>query len=203
MAALITETLLVKLKRFQPHKVRVYAGDEDYRDVAVPTRRKKWNTVIEAIEGRTWTRVVLLDKAGSELAYIDNTEPARDLEDLDTGKATKLRSESEWIVKLVITAQRDAMTFRDSEVTNLLRAQGDVVREMSQAMKDLSGIYAEQRRASTEAARIQAEAAAGGDGWKELLEAAPQLIQMLPMLRQLLLGNGGNEQPQPRPKNGA
>jgi len=190
MMITVSEKLLAKLKRVNPSKVRAYAGDDDFRDIAVPTRRKKWSQVIETIEGASWTRVVLLDKSGAELGYVDNTEPARDLEDLGTdGKASKLRSESEWIVKLVITAQRDAMTFRDSEVTNLLRAQGDVVREMSNAMKDLSAIHREQRIAATEAAVIRAQAAAeaaGGNEWKELLEAAPQLLQMLPMLKQLL-----------------
>jgi len=198
-AVLITDELLTKLKRYAPSKVRAYASDDDFRDIAVPTRRKRWNQVIEAIEARSWTRVELLDKSGAVIAYVDNTSPASDLEDLSTTSTGKTRSEAEWIVNLVVKAQREAMAFRDSEVQSLLRAQGDVVRELSQAMKDLSGIYTEQRRAAVEAAEIRANAANGSSSeWKELLEAAPQLLQMLPYLRQLMGGSG-----EPKPKNGA
>lgn len=203
---LTTEKLLKTLQRFAPAKVRAYSGDDDARDIAVPTRRKKWSQVIAAIEARSWTRVELLDKSGAVLAYVDNVEPARELEDLDGGKASKVRSETEWMVKLVISAQRDAMTFRDAEVKSLLTAQGDVVREMSAAMRDLGAIYREQRESATASATARAEAAAaaaaGGDSFKELMEALPQILQALPMLRALL------QQPQTapngaRPKNGA
>jgi hypothetical protein len=196
---MITDKLLATLRRHNPAKVRAYAGDDDFRDVAVPTRRKKWTQVIEAIEARSWTRVELLDRSGAVIAYVDNTSPASDLEDLDVGKASKTRSDTEWIVNLVIRAQKETMAYRDSEVTNLLRAQGDVVREITGAMKDLSAIHAEQRRAAVETAEIRAAAQAGGDSWKELLEAAPQLLQMLPLLRGLV---AGPQQPA-KPKNGA
>ena len=101
--------LLSSLKRQNPARVRAYAGDDDARDIAVPTRRRRWSAVIEAIEARTWTRVELLDKSGAVLGYVDNIEPAREIEDLggDT-RASKLRSESEWIVTLVVKAQREA-----------------------------------------------------------------------------------------------
>lgn len=195
---LITDKLLATLKRFNPAKVRAYAGDDDFRDIAVPTRRKKWNQVIEAVEAKSWTRVELLDKSGAVIAYCDNTGPAGDLEELEPGRGSKVRNDAEWIVALVIRAQRETMAFRDSEMTSLLRAQGDVVREMSAAMKDLSGIYAEQRRVAIEAAEVRAAAAAGGE-WKELLDAAPQLIQMLPHLKGLLGGSSTTT----KPKNGA
>lgn len=194
---LITDKLLATLKRHVPSKVRAYAGDDDHRDIAVPTRRKRWNQVIEAIEARSWTRVELMDKSGAVIAYVDNLGPATDIEDLATGAMSKTRSESEWIVNLVVRAQREAMAFRDSEVQSLLRAQGDVVRELSRAMQDLSGIYSEQRKAAVETAEIRASAAQGGE-WKELLDAAPQLLQMLPYLRQLMGG-----QSESKPKNGA
>lgn len=197
---LITDKLLATLKRHNPSKVRAYAGDDDSRDIAVPTRRKRWSQVIEAVEAKSWTRVELLDKSGAVLAYVDNTSPASELEDVGDGKVSRTRGESEWILNLVIRAQREAMAFRDSEVQALLKAQGDVVRELSRAMQDLSGIYSEQRKAAVETAEIRAAATAGGSEWKELLEAAPQLLQMLPLLRGLLASGGPQ---QPKPKNGA
>lgn len=195
-AILITDKLLASLKRYNPAKVRAYANDDDFRDIAVPTRRKRWAQVIEAIEARAWTRVEMLDKSNAVIGYVDNLGPASSLEDLD-GPASKTRSEAEWVVNLVVRAQREAMAFRDSEVQSLLRAQGDVVRELSRAMQELSGIYTEQRRAAVETAEIRAAAAASSGGeWKELLEAAPQLLQVLPYLKQLIGGGSA-------PKNGA
>lgn len=192
---LIADKLLATLKRHAPAKVRAYAGDDDRRDIAVPTRRRRWGQVIEAIDACAWTRVELLDKSGAVIAYVENTTPASELEDIaGTGAVSKTRSDAEWIVNLVVRAQREAMAFRDSEVQNLLRAQGDVVRELSRAMQDLSGIYAEQRKAAVETAEIRAAAGANGE-WKELLDAAPALLQMLPALRQLMAGD--------KPKNGA
>lgn len=195
-AVLITDKLLATLKRHCPTKVRAFAGDDDCRDIAVPTRRKKWGQVIEAIEARSWTRVELLDKSGAVIAYVDNTGPASDVEDLGSGPSGKTRSEAEWIVNLVVRAQREAMAFRDSEVQSLLRAQGDVVRELSRAMQDLSGIYSEQRKAAVETAEIRAAASQGGE-WKELMDALPQLLPLLPHLRQLVSPDNS------KPKNGA
>jgi hypothetical protein len=197
--------LLAKLRTLAPAKVRAYAGDDDHRDIAVPTRRKRWSQVIEAIEARSWTRVELLDKGGNVLGYVDNAEPAGVVEDIG-GPATAKRAEAEWIVNLVVRAQRDAMTFRDAEVKSLLQAQGDVVREMSQAMHGLATIYREQRDAAANVAELRATAAATPDGFnmKELMEALPVLMQALPMLRGLLAGGVPSSAPKsPKPPNGA
>jgi hypothetical protein len=181
------DKLLANLKRHNPAKVRAYAGDDDARDIAVPTRRKRWAQVVETIEARSWTRVELLDKSGAVLAYVDNVEPAREIEDVGDGRASKTRSEAEWIVALVIRAQRDAMTFRDAEVSNLLKAQGDVVRELTSAMHGLSTIYRAQVDAASEVAALQATAAAGdGSQLRELLEAAPTILQAIPVIRGMM-----------------
>lgn len=192
------DKLLASLKRHTPAKVRAYAGDDDARDIAVPTRRKRWAQVIEAIEARSWTRVELLDRSGSVLGYVDNIEPAREVEELD-GRQSKVRSEAEWIVQLVVRAQRDALTFRDAEVSSLLRAQGDVVREMVAAIHSLHSINEAKVSAAADVARLQAQAEAGEGGQlKELLEAAPLVLQAIPMLRGML----GGQQPAAAPVNG-
>lgn len=186
----LSAKLLASLKRHNPSRVRAYAGDDDARDIAVPTRRRRWSVVIEAIEARSWTRIEMLDKSGAVLGYVENVEPAREMEDLgDGGRIARTRSEAEWIVALVIKAQRDAMTFRDAEVSNLLRAQGDVVRELTSAMHGLSAIYRAQVDAASDVAAMNAEVAHGGNGqMKELLEAAPVIVQMLPVLKSMMKG---------------
>lgn len=194
------DRLLATLKRFHPAKIRAYAGDDDSWDIAVPNNRKRWARVVEALHAKSWSRIELLDKSNALLAVVDNTEPARGLEDLgEDSKASKTRSEAEWIVKLVITAQRDALTFRDAEVTALLQAQGNVLREMSSGMHALTEMYRQQVMAASEVATMQAQAANGGEGWKELLEAAPQLLQLLPVLRGLA---SGGAVPNGQPKKG-
>lgn len=184
------DKLLASLKRHNPHKVRAYLGDDDARDIAVPQRRKKWSQVIEAIEARAWSRVELLDKSGAVLGYVDNVEPARELEDIGATTGTGAQVQlAERIVAMVMKGQREAMTFRDAEVTALLKAQGDVVREMTAGMRALTAMYQEQVSVAEHAAELRATAAAGGDSQvKELLEALPTILQALPLLRGLLAG---------------
>jgi len=183
--------LLASLKRHNPTKVRAYAGDDDARDIAVPTRRKKWSQVIEVIEARSWSRVELLDKSGALLGVVENTESARELEDVGpaiTGTGAQVQL-AERIVGLVLRGQRETMQFRDAEVTALLKAQGDVVREMTAGMRALTAMYQEQVDAASSVAELRATAAAGGNSdLQQLLDAAPALLQMLPMLKGLLAG---------------
>ena len=201
----LRDKLTASLKRHNPSRVRAYAGDDDFRDIAVPTRRRRWSVVVEAIDARAWTRIELLDKSGAVLGYVENVEPARELEEIGGGRASKLRSESEWIVSLVVKAQRDAMTFRDAEVTSLMRCYGDTLREMSSAMRELSAIHREQREASVEVAKLQTIAAAGPERGQvgELLDALPTLLQALPLLRGLLSPGVTESTPPAKLKNGA
>jgi hypothetical protein len=173
--------LLRELRRHEPTKVRVYAGDE-HRDVAVPTRRKKWTTVISAINARSWSTCELLNKNGEVLAYVENMSPATDVEELD-GRKAGVRSEAEWAVQLAVKTGRDMLAFRSEEHRELLKAQGEVLREMSNAMKGLASLYGEQRDAAADVATMRAEADNRGFDIKGLLEAAPVLIQMAQMAR--------------------
>lgn len=187
MASSLGDTLTATLRRHNPSKVRAYSGDE-FRDIAVPTRRRKWAQVVAAIEALSWSRVELLDKAGAVIAYVDNTGPAGDLEDVGERAASSI-TQAERIVALVLKGQRETMTFRDSEVTQLLKAQGDVMREMVSGMRALTQIYQAQVEAASEVAALQATAAAGeGGSVKELIDAAPQIIAALPAIKSLLSG---------------
>jgi len=201
--------LLATLRRFNPSKVRAFAADDDSRDIAVPTRRRKWEQVITAIEARAWVRVELLDKGGAVLGYVENSdEPAGEIEDLaPSRKALSDAGEvrlAERIVAMVTKAQREVMTFRDAEVQGLLRAQGDVVREMAAGVQALSQVYQQQVQATREQGEATAHAAAvaasanQGD-LQQLVEAAPVLLQLLPLVKGLL--NPGTTPPA-RPTNG-
>jgi hypothetical protein len=193
------DKLLASLKRYNPAKVRAYAGDDDARDIAVPTRRKRWAQVIEAIEARSWSRVELLDKSGAVLGYVENIEPARELEDIE-GKS-KTRNEVEWIVNLVVRAQREAVALARERDADAQRAMVDTLREVMTTQRDLNALQRERTDAAADLAAMQAAADNGGQ-FKELLDAAPQLLQAIPMIRALMA-------PAPaaaaaaKPKNGA
>lgn len=179
------EKLLSTLKKHAPSRVRVICGD-DVREVAVPQRRRRWPQVIAAIEARPWSTVELLDKAGAVLAYCENDGAAGPIEDLGAGRGGAV-GEAERIVALVLRGQEAAYRHRDAEMRAVLQAQGDIVRECGSAMKALTAIYQAQVDAASEVATLQAQAS--GDGVvRELLEAAPQILQMLPVLRGLAGG---------------
>jgi hypothetical protein len=187
------ETLLATLKRHNPHKVRAYNGEDDSRDIAVPQRRRRWASVIEAIEAKPWSRVEMLDKSGAVLGYCDNEGPSRDVEDLApsfSGIGGQLLL-GERIAHLCMTSVAKAVAQRDDETKALLAAQRDVVKEMASAVQALGEVYREQTVAAEQAAESRAIAAAAGEGGqlKELMEALPVLMQALPLLRGLL-GSG-------------
>ncbi len=187
----VTERLLSALKKLNPSKVIAIAGDER-REIAVPERRKRWTQVVEAVLAGPWHRCELVNKRGEVLGYVDNTSPAGDVEDLPDNKK---RSEVEWMVNTIVRAQRDALAYRDSEVQALLQAQGQVVRELSAGVRDIASLYREQAVAARDLGAMQA--AGNGDMLSQLLEAGPELMKVLPMLRALLSGE------QPTAKNGA
>ena len=188
------DTLLATLRRLNPARVRAYASDDDARDIAVPTRRRRWEQVISAIQGRAWVRVEMLDKSGAVLGQVENADAAREVEELApaAGSHGGQLLLAERIVGLVLKGQREAMQFRDAEVTALLRAQGDVVREMSMGMRTLGELYREQGTTAEQTAELRATAAAeaGGDDSqvKQLLEAFPTLLQLGPLARSLMAG---------------
>jgi len=182
----INAKLLSSLKRHAPSKVRVVCGD-DTREIAVPQRRRKWSSVISAIEARPWAQCELLDKSGAVLGYIENDAAPAELEELGGGAGRDER-----IAAILLRVMREAWSFRNEETAHLMQAQGAVVRELTSAMNGLAKLYQAQVEAATDVASLQAQAENGGQ-LKELLEAAPQILQILPHLRKMLNGTVAKE----------
>lgn len=190
---MVTEDLLKRLRALCPAKVRVIdAGDED-RTVAVPTRRRKWQQVIEAIEARPWVRCELLDKSGAVLGYYENDGPAGALEEL--GASTPAGREAgavQQYLRIMIDAQRQALTFRDKETTELLRGVGEVLRCNTDAIRGLTGLYQAQVEIAAQLAHDKATIESGGTMKQvmEVLEASPQIAaQLFPMIKLLMARN--------------
>lgn len=176
----VAEQLLMHLRRIAPHKVRVYDASDEYRDVAVPTRRRKWAQVISTIEARPWVRCELLDKSGAALGYVENDGPAGEVEDLGGG-ATPRAAEQRWLLELMIKAQTTALSFRDKEHAALLSGVRDMMAVQTEAMRETIALMREQRDIVQETAAIKAAADKGDDLEQivKLLEASPKLMQVL------------------------
>jgi hypothetical protein len=171
--------LLASLRRCAPVKVRVYDAQDESRDVAVPTRRKRWSQVVETIEARPWVRVEMLDKAGAVLGYVENDGPAEELEDLDADRRGGGMFRERALMEMLIKAQRMALEFRDKEHTTLLQNVSVILQTNANVMQETIAIMRLQRDEAVSIAEVRAEAAAGGDLGEvvKLIEASPKLMQ--------------------------
>lgn len=190
------EKLTQIIKRLQPASIRVIDAADDERMVAVPkTHRKRWAQVVGNIIGRPWIRCVFLDSKEHELGFFDNDAAASDLETLTDDKSVAGTLREERLLRLMIDAQKTALTYRDAEtkdllagVTSMLHVAIEQNRANAQAMKELASLYQAQVHAAADVAMMQAEAAHGGDWdqWLKALELAPEAIAKFAPMLQLL-----------------
>jgi len=194
----VDSKLLATLRRLSPARVRVYDAADDSRDIAVPTRRRKWDQVISAIEARSWVRCELLDKGGAVLGYIDNEGPAGGVEDIE-GDGSREARVLERYLGIMLRAQTMALTFRDKEHSTLLQTMSDMMAQQVAATQQLVKLYQTQVETAATVAWERATAEAGGDveKWMKVAEAAPELMGKLAPLIQLALGKrlGGGVAP--------
>lgn len=189
---MVTDELLKRLRAQCPAKVKVIDAGDDERTIAVPTRRRKWQQVIEAIEARPWVRCELLDKAGSVLGYVENDGPATSLEDLPTSPEARGRADLQGYMRIMLDAQRQALTFRDKETADIIRVIPEVLRANTEAIRGLTGLYQAQVEIAAALAHDKATLEAGGTTKQimEIIEASPQLLAHLaPVLKLLMAKN--------------
>jgi len=173
--------LLATLRSLAPVKVRVYDAQDEYRDVAVPSRRKRWAHVVGAIEARPWVRAELLDKKDCVLGYVQNDGVAGDLEELTDPAVSSQQGMQRWFLEMMIKAQTTALSFRDKEHAALLTAMKEMMEINMGNTRELMLIMRLQRDEAMELAQIRAAAEKGGD-WEQivkLIESSPKLLQTL------------------------
>lgn len=183
----LREKLSLALRRNAPHKLRVFRSDDDHRDVAVPAVRNRWVRVLATVGEMPWCRVELLDKSGSLLAIVEGEESSAESV---TPPPSALAAGVREMMTLVLRAQEQALKFRDAETTSALKSMVEMNKIMMEAVKGLASIHRDQLDASVDAAERRAEAEQAGQGSdvKQLLEAAPLIMQSLPALRAMLSG---------------
>jgi hypothetical protein len=203
------EKLTVLIKRLQPASIKVIDAADDERMVAVPkTHRKRWAQVVGNIIGRPWIRCVFLDAKEHELGFFDNDAAASDLETITDDKSVAGALREERLLRLMIDAQKTALTYRDNEtkdllagVTTMLGVAIDQCRANAQAMKELAGLYQAQVHVATDIAAMQAAAEHGGDmeQWLKALELAPDAIAKFAPLIQILMSRRALPAPPKKP----
>lgn len=178
MESMTTDQMIAKLRQLSPHRVRVYQDADNYKDVAVPQRRKRWAQVVATIETLQWVRCELLDKSGALLGAIDNS--ATELETIPTEPGGGVIA-NRWFLEMMIRAQTVALTYRDKEHVAILQTMRELLDLNMQNTRDMHALMRMQRDESMELARIRAAAEQGSDIDQivKLVEASPQIMQAL------------------------
>lgn len=194
--------LLNALKKADPELVRTYAPGEDEHnaEIAVPTRRRKWAAVMEAIAsvGR-WSRLTFHNKKGQLMGGYERGEPEA-VEDISAPGGARA-AELNRSLELMLKAQERALAYRDKEIGQVLQAIPEVLKMMTHAMASMTGMYQAQVQA---AADIAAANVNDGDLAQvaELLKAVPSLMPILgPVLARVLPAAPAPRRP-PTPPNG-
>jgi len=209
----VNEKLMRDLRRLAPHVVRVFDSADEFRDVAVPARRKRWAQVIETIEARPWVRCELRAKGGAVLGYIEHEESEGDAAMAD---APPEGAHMRWYLDMMLRAQTAALQFVAKEHATVLGSVREILEVQTEAMRETIGLMRMQRDAASEIAALKASANQQDDGLGEivkLVEASPKLMEKLgPMLAMLLTprriaaakpANGANGAKPATPPNGA
>ena len=185
--------LLAALKRADPHHVRAYAaGDDEYREIAVPTRRRKWAAVMEAIASVRWTRLEFLNKAGQLLGGFERGEPTtiEDISAPSTARAGELRA----LMDVMLKGQERALAYRDKEIGQVLQAIPEILKMMTSAMQSMAGMYQAQVQAAADIATANAD-----DPVAQITELAKTVPGLMPLLAPIL----GRVLPAPAPPRSA
>lgn len=172
------EEVKAALRRLNPSRVRVWRGDE-HTDVAVPTRRRRWEQVVAAVEAYgEWSRVELLDKGGAVLGVVEGAAGAAPDDAPAAGGDREER-----LLALLLRGQREVLTFRDRETSAILTQMGRMLELQMEATRNLVEVYRAQVEVAAEAAAVQARSeSVDGDTIAQLVDAAPKLLPLLPML---------------------
>lgn len=186
------ETIRAALAKHVPHRVMVYQGDQLAREVPVPGTKKRWAAVLDVIARLSWTRLELVERGGGLLCVLD--APGGPPGDEAAPSHAMVGGREEALLRLLLAAQKEALSYRDRESAAALQACVAVMREMTSAVSALSSIH----RLQMEAQASAFTAAASVDG-PEDLASSDMLKQLAPIIMARLLA----PTPPAAPSNGS
>lgn len=166
---------VAELSKLRPAKLRVFcAGDPDTgKAVAIPSNRKKWETLAHTLDGLDWLRIEALDARGNIVGVVAREEEPDDEEpsvDYDAAEAAR----DERLLALMLKAQSVALSAQERSQRPLIDGMAKLVGTVTTALDATSRAY----NAALAAASSIPAAAGGG----EADESASRFMQMVMML---------------------
>jgi hypothetical protein len=166
---------VAELSKLKPAKLRVFcAGDPDNgKAVAIPSNRKKWETLAHTLDGLDWLRIEALDARGNIVGVVAREEEPDDEDepgvDYDAAEAAR----DERMLALMLKAQSVALAAQERSQRPLIDGMAKLVGTVTTALDATSRAYN-----AALAAASSMPAAAGGEND----ESASRFMQMVMML---------------------
>lgn len=176
------------LGRVAPTIVNVILASGETKALRPPAgTRKRWAPIMGMLERMEWRRLELQDAKGGILEIVDN-------EDTSAGAVEPVASGSDHgLLKTMIQAQREALTWQDKSVRAALDTCVQVMGQMAEAVGAIIELNRQERAQQAALVRELESAlgaAAGGKGDDEQPQAK-LLAALAPMFLQQLMGGAG------------
>lgn len=175
------------LLRHRPATVKLYVGDECTRTINASGKKKQWEAIENVVAKLQWDRLEMYAKDGSVLDVIEiEPEPSH----LEVAAAGGDRDAQ--MLKLMIQAQREVMTFRSKEQELAMRMLTQAMGEMTAAVHGLVQVHNLQiagLRQFYQTVSKAAPAAAAKDDFAEAIELAKIVLPQLSAAKEA----GGSE----------
>jgi len=137
------QDIMRRLGAASPSIVRVVTETGEVKDLRPATgTRKRWLPITNMLGRLAWRRLELLDARGAILDLVDNegvTAPPPEVAAKDTPGDANL--------KLMITAQREALTWQDKSVRNALDTCVAVMGQLAEAVAAITELHRAERTA--------------------------------------------------------
>jgi hypothetical protein len=178
------DTLRKRIAAAQPKVLIVVTVEGEERRLKPPSgTRKAWVAIMGMLKRLEWRRIELQDAQGNALDMIDNPEVTQ-VGQLATGSA----EDPHGMLKLMISAQREALTWQDKSVRAALDTCVNVMAQMGQAVQMIVELHQVERARQVQLMRELQDAAAAATAGKDGDLASNELVKaMAPMLLGKLL----------------
>lgn len=133
--------LLIKIKVWKPHKLRVTTADGETRDVCIPGtgKRRSWGRLEEMLQAMAWVKVEGLSKNNELMGMHENTDyEADDLEDLE-GAPSRMTGELSRLAGLFLRGQDHVLKRYEGMMETQAKAFGQVLQVQGQVLDTLAG----------------------------------------------------------------
>lgn len=191
------DTLRKRIGAAQPKVLHVILVDGEVRKLKPPSgTRKAWVAIMGMLKRMEWRRIELIDAQGSALDMIDNPEVVQ----LSGSPGAVSPEDPHGMLKLMISAQREALTWQDKSVRAALDTCVNVMAQMGQAVQMIVELHQVERSRQVQLMRELQDAAASAAAGKDGDLASNELVKaMAPMLLGKLLAPAPAPSP---PSNG-